>query len=43
VVNAGSTSSSKAMLSKPTTLTSAGTPMPSLRRPFMMPMASGSL
>ena len=40
VVSAGSTSSSKMMLSNPTTLTCAGTAKPSLRRPFITPMAS---
>ena len=43
VVSCGTTISSKMMLSNPTTLTSRGTDTPSLRRPFMMPMASGSL
>jgi len=43
VVSDGSTSSSKMMLSKPTTLTSSGTRTPSLRSPFMTPIASASL
>jgi hypothetical protein len=40
VVSCGSTSSSKMMLSKPTTLTCAGTSTPSRPSPFTTPIAN---